>query len=93
MYLDYYTPEELEQILVGLGWPATAKTNGHVALGDNAYYSGTAEEYRDDAAARVKLTTGIEALANTARQMARQDAQEIVQRFGQLGARRFNLAA
>jgi hypothetical protein len=55
--------------------------------------SRTAEEYRDDAGAKLKLVTGIEKLANTARQMAKQDAQEIVQRFGQLGARRFNIAA
>ncbi|MCE9616540.1 MAG: DUF3150 domain-containing protein [Lentisphaerae bacterium] len=55
--------------------------------------SRSAGEYRDDTKARLTLTTGIEKLANTARQMAKQDAQEIVQRFGQLGARRFHLAA
>lgn len=58
-----------------------------------AFLSKTAEEYRDDSKARQRLNQGIQQLADTARQMAGQDAQEIVQRFGQLGARRFHLAA
>jgi len=53
----------------------------------------TAEEYRDDDKARTKLTQGIQNLANVARDMAHADATEIVERFGQMGRRRFNLAA
>jgi len=57
------------------------------------FLSRTAEEYRDDAKAQVRLTQGIQNLANVARDMAGEDAREIVERFGQMGIRRFNLAA
>jgi len=53
----------------------------------------TAEEYRDSDSARRRLKDGIRSLADTARQMAQQDTRELVERFGQLGVRRFNLAA
>ena len=53
----------------------------------------TAEEYRDSAAARSRLTSGLSRLADEARQLARADATELVQRFGELGHRKFHLAA
>jgi len=53
----------------------------------------TAEEYRDSDKARELLTGGIRRLADQAREMARQDTREVVERFGQLGVRKFNLAA
>jgi hypothetical protein len=53
----------------------------------------TAEEYRDSAVARARLKNGLSQLANQARNLARQDASELVQRFGELGRRKFNLAA
>ncbi len=53
----------------------------------------SAEEYRDDAFARSRLEQGLEGLADTARDLARQDSQALVNRFGQMGRRRFNLAA
>ena len=53
----------------------------------------TAEEYRDSASARGKLKLGLSQLANQARQLAKQDAAELVQRFGELGRRKFHLAA
>ena len=53
----------------------------------------TAQEYRDSATARNKLKHGLSQLANQARELAKQDASEIVQRFGELGHRRFALAA
>ncbi len=53
----------------------------------------TAEEYRDSAVARARLKNGLSKLANEARNLARQDATELVQRFGELGRRKFNLAA
>ena len=53
----------------------------------------SAEEYRDSAAARARLKHGLSQLVNQARQLARQDANELVQRFGELGKRKFNLAA
>jgi hypothetical protein len=39
------------------------------------------------------LKNGLSQLANQARNLARQDASELVQRFGELGRRKFNLAA
>ncbi len=53
----------------------------------------TAEEYRDNATARNRMTEGIQRLAETAREMAHRDTREVVERFGQLGVRRFTLAA
>ncbi|MFN7139275.1 MAG: DUF3150 domain-containing protein [Limisphaerales bacterium] len=55
--------------------------------------SKTAEEYRDSKTARARLVAGLNNLSNTARELARQDATELVQRFGQMGHRKFNLAA
>ena len=55
--------------------------------------SKTAEEYRDSAVARAKLKQGLSQLGNAAKQLAKQDATELVQRFGELGRRKFNLAA
>jgi hypothetical protein len=53
----------------------------------------TAEEYRDNASARAKLVNGLSRLREQANQMARGDATELVQRFGEMGRRKFNLAA
>ncbi|MBI2946134.1 MAG: hypothetical protein HYY23_00685 [Verrucomicrobia bacterium] len=57
------------------------------------FLSRSAEEYRDQAFARTQLQEGLQALSATARQLAQQDATELVQRFGSQGVRRFNLAA
>ena len=55
--------------------------------------SKTAEEYRDSATARRRLKEGLGQLASQARTLAQQDASEIVQRFGELGRRSFQLAS
>jgi len=56
--------------------------------------SRTAEEYREGgSSARSTLETGLARLADTARELARQDATELVQRFGGLGRRKFHVAA
>ena len=55
--------------------------------------SKTAEEYRDNASAHAKLTSGLKKLGDEVRKLAHQESKEIVERFGQLGVRRFNLAA
>jgi hypothetical protein len=55
--------------------------------------SKTAEEYRDSATARQHLVNGLTQLRQHASDLARQDATELVQRFGSLGVRKFNLAA
>jgi hypothetical protein len=53
----------------------------------------SAEDYRDDTAAKAHLQQGLAALAQNARDLAQQDSRELVERFGQLGHRRFHLAA
>ena len=53
----------------------------------------TAEEYRDSATARSRLVAGLTRLGAEARSLAQQDASELVQRFGTLGQRKFQLAA
>ena len=53
----------------------------------------SAEDYRDDSGAKANLEQGLTALAQTARELAQQDSRELVERFGQLGHRRFHLAA
>jgi len=55
--------------------------------------SRTAKEYRDNDFARNRLVDSLHQLSNTAKEMAKQDATELVQRFGELGRRKFNLAA
>ena len=55
--------------------------------------SKTAEEYRDSTKARNRLVQGLSQLSNHAHQLAKQDATELVQRFGQVVVRKFNLAA
>ena len=55
--------------------------------------SKSAEEYRDSSTARQRLTAGLQQLASHARQLAQQDATELVTRFGELGRRKFALAA
>jgi hypothetical protein len=57
------------------------------------FLSRTAESYRDDAKAQARLRDGLGKLRDTAHELARQDATEIVERFGAMGRRRFNLAA
>lgn len=59
----------------------------------NELLTKTAEEYRDSAVARQRLTQGLNQLADKARALARSDATQLVQRFGELGKRKFNLAA
>ena len=53
----------------------------------------TAEEYRDSSKARQTLVNGLQQLRQHASELAKQDATELVQRFGQVGVRKFNLAA
>jgi hypothetical protein len=55
--------------------------------------SRSAEEYRDSTLARNRLVAGLSQLRETASRMAREDASELVQRFGELGRRRFHVAA
>lgn len=55
--------------------------------------SRTAEEYRDSAFARQQLTQGLHALSQHARDLAKADTRALVKRFGEMGRRRFSLAA
>ncbi len=56
------------------------------------FLTRSAEEYRDSDSARRKLDAGIRGLAEEARRLARSDSTEIVERFGQMGVRRFSLS-
>lgn len=51
----------------------------------------TAQEYRNNGFARQRLETGLQGLADTARELASQGATEIVAQFGNLGQRRLCL--
>ncbi|MBI3852723.1 MAG: hypothetical protein HY298_20915 [Verrucomicrobia bacterium] len=53
----------------------------------------TAADYRDSESARARLQAGLRGLADTARDLARQDCRQIVEQFGALGQRKFHLAA
>ncbi len=53
----------------------------------------TAEQYRDSVQARQQLVQGLGRLSVEARRLAQQDTTEIINRFGELGRRKFNLAA
>lgn len=53
----------------------------------------TAEQYRDDAQARLRMTQGIRGLADAARELAKAGTRDVVENFGRMGARRFTLAA
>jgi len=55
--------------------------------------SKTAEEYRDSAFAKGQLVQGLSKLRDKARELASADASALVSRFGELGRRKFNLAA
>jgi hypothetical protein len=55
--------------------------------------SKTAEEYRDRRKARNQLVNGLSQLRDTAKRLATQDAAELVRRFGEIGRRKFHLAA
>jgi hypothetical protein len=57
------------------------------------FLSHTAEHYRDDAYARERLEQGLSSLAQTAMNMAQEDSRGLVERFGQMGVRKFHLAA
>ena len=53
----------------------------------------SASEYRDDANARGELVQGLSKLRDQARQLANADAKVLVERFGEMGRRKFSLAA
>ena len=53
----------------------------------------SAADYRDSRGAQRSLRQGLTALADKARELANTDATALVEQFGQMGRRRFNLAA
>lgn len=53
----------------------------------------TAVEYRDNPQAKNQLVNGLANLRDKARELANQEATELVQRFGSIGRRKFHLAA
>ena len=57
------------------------------------FLSRNAGVYRENTAARMDLVSGLQDLREKAQELTHQDAQELVQSFGQMGVRRFSLAA
>jgi len=55
--------------------------------------SRTAEEYRNSSYARNQLTQGLRNLSQHARELAQADTRQLVRSFGEMGRRRFSLAA
>lgn len=76
-----------------LNFAGDVELNEQLESFKKAFLGNTAEEYRDNDSARRRLTQGIHTLADTARDLLKQDAAEIVARFGQIGRRKFTLAA
>ena len=76
-----------------LNFAGDAELEAHLDNIRRKFLSAPAEEYRDNGFAMSKLRAGVEGLASAARDMAEADAREIVENFGRMGARRFNLAA
>jgi len=74
-----------------LNFAGDQELNDKLELVRKQFLTKTAEEYRDNDKARGRLTQGIQGLADAARELAHADAREIVERFGQMGVRRFNL--
>jgi hypothetical protein len=59
----------------------------------NELLQRSAGEYRDSTSARRQLVRGLEALRDRAGELVREDTTHLVEGFGQLGNRRFTLAA
>ena len=57
------------------------------------FLTRSAQNYRSSNAARTKLVNGLQALRTKATEMASQDVTDLVDSFGQIGHRRFHLAA
>jgi hypothetical protein len=76
--LNFMDDQEMEQQLEGVRSELLLRTAG---------------EYRDSISARRQLVRGLEALRDRAGELAREDATHLVEGFGQLGNRRFTLAA
>jgi hypothetical protein len=55
--------------------------------------SRTAEEYRNSSFAQQQLTQGLRNLSQHARELAKANTHALVSRFGEMGRRRFSLAA
>jgi hypothetical protein len=53
----------------------------------------TAEDYRNDPGAQGRLQQGLQGLAQFASELAKEDTRELVERFGQMGQRKFHVAA
>ncbi len=76
-----------------LNFAGAAQLESQLEIVRRELLSQTAGVYRDDKTAQVRLKAGIQTLADEARRLAHADASEIVARFGEMGKRKFNLAA
>jgi len=76
-----------------LSFAGDGELEGILAKARRELLSQTAEEFRNNASAQARLTPGLKRLGDEARKLASQESREIIERFGQMGVRRFNLAA
>ena len=76
-----------------LNFVGDREMEGHLELVRRELLTRTAEEYRDSGAAKARLQNGLRALADTARELARQDSHDLVEHFGQMGRRKFHMVA
>jgi len=81
--------EEFKQ----LNFANDAEMEAHLEKVRQELLTRTAAEYRDSTHAQRKLRQGLQNLASKARELATADASALVQRFGELGRRRFHQAA
>jgi hypothetical protein len=76
-----------------LNFANDAEMEAHLEKVRQELLTRTAAEYRDSTHAQSKLRQGLQNLAAKARELSTADASALVQRFGEVGRRRFHCAA
>ena len=70
-----------------------AEMESQLQIMRDEFLNRSAVSYRGNTTARMDLVSGLRDLREKAQELASEDAQELVQSFGQMGRRRFSLAA
>lgn len=76
-----------------LNFAGDSELEEHLERAKRELLSRTAEEYRDSAYSRRRLVNGLKELKETATELAKADAAAVVERFGEMGRRKFHFAA
>ena len=64
----------------------------HLGLSRKEFLERSADDYRNSPAAQRGLEDGLAAMRDHAKDLLQQDARELVERFGQMGRRKLQLA-